>query len=82
MNPQIRELAEQAGGNPNYKAFRGYFLPPPPDYIDPATVDLEKFAELLIRECAFVAQNKDAHKDWLKYGRGLAAGKILEHFGY
>lgn len=48
MNKRIKELAVQAGGNPNYKAFRGHFLPPPPDYIDPATVDLEKFAELIV----------------------------------
>lgn len=51
MNKRIKELAKQAGGNPNYKAFRGHFLPPPPDYIDPATVDLEKFAELVVRDC-------------------------------
>ena len=52
MNERIKELAKQAGGNPNYKAFFGHFLPPPPDYIDPATVDLEKFAELIVKECA------------------------------
>ncbi len=51
MNERIKQLAEQAGGNPNYKAFRGYFLPPPPDYIDPATVNLKKFAELIVQEC-------------------------------
>ncbi len=51
MNERIKELAKQAGGNPNYKAFHGHFLPPPPDYIDPATVDLEKFAELIVQEC-------------------------------
>jgi len=55
MNERLIELAKQAGGNPNYKAFRGHFLPPPPDYIDPATVDLEKFAELIVRECTNVA---------------------------
>ena len=52
MNERIKLLAKQAGGNPNYKAFYGHFLPPPPDYIDPATVDLEKFAELIVQECA------------------------------
>lgn len=51
MNERIKELAKKAGGNPNYKAFRGHPLPPPPDYIDPATVDLEKFAELIVEEC-------------------------------
>ena len=52
MNERIKELLLKADGNPNYKAFRGHFLPPPPDYIDPATVDLEKFAELIVKECA------------------------------
>ena len=56
MNERIKELAEQAGGNSNYKAFRGHFLPPPPDYIDPATVDLEKFAELLLMECITICE--------------------------
>lgn len=51
MNKQIKELAKKAGGNPNYSAFSGHFLPPPPDYIDPATVDLKKFAELIVQEC-------------------------------
>jgi hypothetical protein len=59
MNERIKELVKQAGGNPNYKAFRGHFLPPPPDYIDPATVDLEKFAELIVKECADICINKN-----------------------
>jgi hypothetical protein len=71
MNKRIKELAEQAGGNPNYKAFFGHFLPPPPDYIDPATVDLEKFAELIVRECAELCDVNDKEQ-----------GNILrEHFG-
>ncbi len=72
MNERIRELAEQAGGNPNYKAFRGYFLPPPPDYIDPATVNLEKFAELIVRECANIAADQSAIRP--EY-------RIRKHFG-
>lgn len=51
MKERIRELAEQAGGHNNISKFRGHFLPPPPDYIDPATVDLEKFTELIVAEC-------------------------------
>ena len=56
MNERIQELAKQAGGNPNYSTFRGHFLPPPPDYIDPATVDLEKFAELIVMECLTICE--------------------------
>lgn len=51
MNELIKELAKKAGGNPNYSAFSGHFLPPPPDYIDPGTVDLKKFAEIVALEC-------------------------------
>jgi len=57
MNERIKELAVQAGGNPNYKTFRGHFLPPSPDYIDPATVDLGKFAELIVQDCMDIAEN-------------------------
>lgn len=66
MSERIRELAEQCVGDRPYNN----------------SFDYEKFAELLIRECAFVAQNKDSTNIDLRYGRGLAAGKILEHFGY
>jgi hypothetical protein len=71
MNERIRKLARQAGGNPNYKAFRGHILPPPPNYIDPATVDLAKFAELIVRECVDTAFHQ-GHPD-LEF--------LLKHFG-
>ena len=86
MNERIRELAEQAGGNPNYKAFRGHFLPPPPDYIDPATVDLERFAELIVRECIGCCEqviSDPVPKDvdtWLNGGTQCMA-EIKQHFG-
>jgi hypothetical protein len=72
MNERIRELAEQAGGHPNYKAFRGYFLPPPPNYIDPATVDLEKFAELIVKECAWTVRMTE-------FGQKITQEQIARH---
>ena len=75
MNERFRELAKEAGGNPNYKAFGGHFLPPPPDYIDPATVDLAKFAELIVRECASVVKKE------MDYDANWCDDKILKHFG-
>ena len=74
MNERIKELAKKAGGNPNYKAFRGHPLPPPPDYIDPATVDLEKFAELLVRECVDIANDT-------RYDGKVVANRIKFVFG-
>jgi hypothetical protein len=67
MNERIRELMIQSNPHGDFKDCEWIF---------------EKFAELLIRECAFVAQNKDSTNIDLRYGRGLAAGKIFEHFGY
>jgi hypothetical protein len=89
MNERIKKLAEQAGGNPNYKAFRGYFLPPPPDYIDPATVNLEKFAELIVRECAkFTFKYTSDEKNIQEYNQvgwdflsGDLRNAIKQHFG-
>ena len=81
MNKRIKELAKQAGGNPNYKAFRGHFLPPSPDYIDPATVDLEKFAELIVRECIRVPYDM---WDKAELNADVAVKidhRIKEHFG-
>ena len=74
MNERIRKLLLKATGNPNYKAFRGHFLPPPPDYIDPARVDLEMFAELIVLECAvIVGSMEEPHQDIAKL--------IKQHFG-
>lgn len=56
MNDKIKELARKAGGNPNYKAYKDYFMPPPPNHIDPSTVNLEKFAELIVRECIEIVE--------------------------
>ena len=75
MNERIRELAKEAldyaEKNQSAEVQQHWFK-----------LYNEKFAELLIRECAFVAQNKDSTNIDLRYGRGLAADKIFEHFGY
>jgi hypothetical protein len=86
MNDRIKLLAKKAGGHPNYSAFKGHFLPPPPDYIDPATVDLEKFAELIVRECmrmCEVAEMSFVTHDCDVEASGAITVKqfIAEHFG-
>lgn len=79
MNERIQELAKQAGGNPNYSTFRGHFLPPPPDYIDPATVDLEKFAELIVRECIDIVSPYAIRMENFDGGHPIA--DLKKHFG-
>jgi hypothetical protein len=70
MNKRIQEMAEQC--TIQYRDGHGA-------YID--QVDVEKFAEFIIRECIWAAINKDDTCMDLKYGRAVAAGKIREHFG-
>ena len=60
MNPQVKQLAQQAG----VIALSENGIAPP----------LEKFAELLIRECATVANCPSSFKQTNGY-------KILRHFG-
>ena len=69
MNERIDKLLVKAGA---------YFGGEGVDYNN---FDPNKFAELIVRECAFIAQNKDDTEIDLRFGRGVAAFKILEHFG-
>ena len=64
MNERIKLLAEQAGFRSN------------PDIYDRnQSFDMEKFAELIVRECARVADIADENKcEWI-------GGNILTHFG-
>ena len=59
MNKRIKELAEQATiiGEPGYPDFKFEYF------------DKEKFAELLVRECAEICLEANDHKN------------ILRHFG-
>jgi hypothetical protein len=78
MNERIKELISDASdevwGNNPYNGspeFEGYELNP------------EKFAELIVRECAIVARNTDLED--VEGGDsavlGAARDQILEHFG-
>jgi len=70
MNERIREIADEAfkglGTNPVYATAMIY-----------ASKELEKFAELLIQECAEVADTADATREkWQSVGKF-----VKEHFG-
>lgn len=72
MPTLIIELAKKAGGTPEYSSFRGHFLPPSPNYVDTAKVDLSKFAELIINECY----------TWARENGGLIDyAELKAHFG-
>jgi hypothetical protein len=74
MNEQIRELAKQAG---IFYYRKGKLQ-----------VDMEKFAELIIKECMQIAVFKDSGTvatadvaGHMAAGRSIAARLIQEHFG-
>ena len=74
MNERIRELAHEAG-LPTYNP-------------EGVPTKLEKFAELIVRECMKVAVNKDSGyihpaniAGYMAAGRSTAAQMIKEHFG-
>ena len=67
MNERIRELAEQAG----LEFDNDLALEPEPIYYT-TQKDLEKFAELIVRECAEIADKAEPYK---------ASDLIKQHFG-
>ena len=80
MNQRIRQLAEQAGEYVN-KVYTGPVRSKTPGkiwedgHVDWHTQFNQKFAELIVRECAKVADIADENKcEWI-------GGNILTHFG-
>jgi len=77
MNERIQELMRQAT-NPDYDGDDG-----------PANeLNIEKFAQLIVRECVYAAVQKDAGMaytadvaGYMAAGRSTAAQMINEHFG-
>jgi hypothetical protein len=69
MNPRIRQLAKQAGLDDD--------MFPLDEWDNP---ELEKFAELIVKECATVAYNKQ-YKHSAAHTRGDCAEAIKKHFG-
>jgi hypothetical protein len=82
MNDQIRQLAEQVGAVRNVLAMGRH------DGVLFTEYELEKFAELIVKECVHVAVFKDDGMistadvaGYMAAGRASAAKIIKEHFG-
>ena len=72
MNERIRQLADEATStlSMNHEGYRGKGYIEQVEYFDK-----EKFAELIVRECAKIADIADKNKcEWI-------GGNILTHFG-
>jgi hypothetical protein len=83
MNDKIKELKQQAlrwsGENVNRNLYTNYEI---------EQKEYEKFAELIVRECAQIAVFKDSGTvatadvaGYMAAGRSIAARLIKEHFG-
>ena len=68
MNKRIKQLAEQAGPNTEEELND--------DRTNIYVIDVEKFAELIVKECAEVVKNQYS-EDWGKWSNRM----IVEHFG-
>ena len=70
MNERIKELAEQCG-----------FRPQPSIYDRNQSFDIEKFAELIVKECAELVrvQNEQFMENESHYG--IVSTDVLKHFG-
>ena len=79
MNERIRELAEQANANElSYAYYRGEKKPE--NAVTLHSVDLEKFAELIVRECAHLVGGYTKENE---FGTDVkeAYEEITKHFG-
>ena len=77
MNERIKLLAEQAGG----EFYTGFFGSP--NSINFKESDLEKFAQLIVRECANHCDLLLDHKISSEWSRGThdCSREIKKHFG-
>ncbi len=66
MNERMNELARQSGIS--------FLSNVPPDMLD-------KFAELIVKECCDVLQTETIRHDGYGYNQGFLHKKIKEHFG-
>ena len=77
MNERLRLLAEQAG-----LRFTQLMSNPMVPVVDGKETDLEKFAELIVRECVAICQDTDGEDNIdARSGRQDCAVEIREHFG-
>ena len=77
MNEQIRKLVRKAGG---HFSTRNLMSNPPQqvEFIELWDDKIEKFAELIVRECGSVG---DHWVDNLDDGKNLISQRLKQHFG-
>ena len=74
MNQLIKELITQSGGHWNYGDFNM------PSSVEFQEQDIEKFAELIVRECALIAFHNVVNLSSIADAEDVEAN-LREHFG-
>jgi hypothetical protein len=75
MNKQIKELIIKAGGHWNYGDFNM------PNSVEFQEQDIEKFAELIIRNCANIIDSHNVMALPGEPGRNANVNDLKNHFG-
>ena len=73
MNERIKELAEQAGISLSQKDYSYYWVE--------SAEDIEKFAELIVKECIDIAQDRANFPGFPPNDVNHIIDEIREHFG-
>ena len=77
MNKRIRELAGKAG----FQSHRdGHIYTSKLEHL-PITDTIEKFAELIVRECVKVVDETMTENQEMNIGLVMASAQIVAHFG-
>ena len=76
MNERIRKLADEAG-----LRFTQLMSNPMVPVVDGKETDLEKFAQLIVRECAKIADTERPNSVGCGYITKTNGMRIKEHFG-
>jgi hypothetical protein len=80
MNERIKELFKKAGGKTSTRNLASN----PVQVVETHELwddHIEKFAELIVKECCDVLQNEDIRYGGYGYNQGFLHKKIKEHFG-
>ena len=75
MNKQIKELAEQAGAYFG-EAHTDYFGEEHSAFVSICDMDIEKFAELIVRECIEICRRQQYYDADDEHKRGVNGGSI------
>ncbi len=80
MNERIKELVKRAGGHISMRNLASN----PVQHIESVELwddRIEKFAELIVKECCDVLQTETIRHDGYGYNQGFLHKKVKEHFG-